>query len=194
MMGGAPRAVWCTSENDPQTVSARSVAQTLDGKGTPVHVVWNPVRGELVQLLPATRAGLLIGEEASREGRACFQIMVVGFARQPFTHGHLKDLEAIMAWLDSWGVARRWPAGPPLDVPQAFQGRRDRHPWARGGHFGQSQVPGAEGPAPGGIDIRKLTGPDTPLADVPRPRSNGESTGVGAARWAPLHLEAARGL
>ncbi|WP_460370060.1 hypothetical protein [Actinocorallia lasiicapitis] len=168
------------------------MAQTLDS--TPVHLVWNPVRGELVQLLPATRAGGLIGAEVSREGRACVQIMVVGFARQPFTHGQLKDLETVMSWLDAWGVARRWPAGPPLDVPQAYQARRDRRTWARGGHFGQSQVPGGQGPAPGGIDIRKLTGPETPVADIPRPRTNGETNGVASARWSPLHLEAAGGI
>ncbi|GAA3239484.1 hypothetical protein [Actinocorallia longicatena] len=178
MKGGAPRAVWCTSENDPHVVSARSVAQTLDGQGKPVHVVWNPVRGELVQLLPVTRAGSLIGPEIGREGRVCVQIMVVGAARLPFTHGHLKDLETVMAWLDSWGVAHRWPSGPPLDVPQAYQASQDRKQWSRGGHFGQSQVPGSTTPGPGGIDIRKLTGPETPLAEIPRPRASSESNGV----------------
>ncbi|MCD0452744.1 hypothetical protein LO762_26700 [Actinocorallia sp. API 0066] len=194
LKGGAPRAVWSTSENDPDTVSARSAAQVLAASGAAAHVVWNPVRGELVQLLPATRAALLLGGDVGREGRACLQIAVVGTARTPFTHGPLLALDRLLAWLDAWGVHRRWPAGPPLAVPAAYEPAHGRRTWASGGHFGHSQVPGAGRPSPGGIDVRKLTGPDTFPAELPRPRLSTEQLGVLTARRAPRRLEAAGGV
>jgi hypothetical protein len=179
LRGGAPRAVWFTSESNPRLLSARSVAEVLAGKGHPPHLVWNPYSGDIVQLVPMTRAGGLLEVTVGREGRACAQIVVVGHAREPFTSSPLKCLESIMNWLDSWGVAHRWPAGPPLPSPQAYHSGRGRRPWARGGHFGYSQVPGAGGPDPGGVDIRKITGPGTPVAEIPRPRvPPGEAKGA----------------
>lgn len=168
LKGGAPRAVWHTSENDPRTISARSIAQRLEQRGHNAHVVWNPLSGEIVQMVPATRAARLLGD-VGREGRACLQIVVVGFAGEPFTAGPLEGLDDILGWLDSWHVARRWPAGDPLPCPEAYQARRDRRPWARGGHFGSSQVPLTRDPSPGAIDTRKITGPEEPVG-IPRPR------------------------
>ncbi|MCW2900291.1 MAG: hypothetical protein JWO67_2556 [Streptosporangiaceae bacterium] len=170
MQGGAPRAVWLTSGTDPREVSALSVAQSLARENRPPHLVWNPCTGDVVQLVPMTRAAGLLTGHVGREGRVCAQIMVVGQPRAPFTHGPLACLEPIMSWLDRWGVPRRWPAGPPLPSPQAYHSPRNRRPWARGGHFGLSQVPGAEAADPGGIDIRRITGPETPVAEIPRPR------------------------
>ncbi|WP_433174809.1 hypothetical protein [Actinoallomurus sp. CA-150999] len=167
--GGAPRAVWHTSENDPHQISARSVAQRLDHEGLSAHLVWNPSTGEIVQMVPATRAAKLLSGEVGREGRSCFQIMVVGFAREPFTAGPLKGLERIVGWLDGWRVPRRWPAGEPLPRPEAYDAVRERRPWARGGHYGASQVPEATSSDPGRIDIRKITGPEAPMG-IPRPR------------------------
>ncbi|POM27659.1 hypothetical protein BTM25_20770 [Actinomadura rubteroloni] len=168
LRGGAPRAVWLASDSDARVVSARSVAADLVRAGRPAHLVWNPRTGEIVQLVPATRAAGTIGA-AGREGRACLQIMVVGSAHEPFTATPLTGLDTILMWLDAWGVARRWPAGPPLPPPQSYQARRDRRAWARGGHFGASQVPGPGRPDPGAIDIRRVTGPETPVAPLPRP-------------------------
>jgi hypothetical protein len=159
LQGGAPRAVWHTSENSPLRISARSVAQRLEQRGHNAHLVWNPLSGEIVQMVPATLAAHLLPEGVGREGRRCFQIMVVGFAREPFTAGAVEGLVAIMTWLDMWYVPRRWPAGAPLPPPEAYQAPRDRRSWARGGHFGASQVPHATGPSPGAIDIRRITGP-----------------------------------
>ncbi|MQY06516.1 hypothetical protein ACRB68_46060 [Actinomadura sp. RB68] len=170
LRGGAPRAVWFTSESDPRAVSARSVAADLIREERPAHLVWNPVTGETIQLLPVTRAGLRLGDGVDREGRVCAQIVVVGFARTPFTGSLLTGLDPITRLLDAWGVARRWPAGPPLPSPQSYHSGRDRRNWARGGHFGASQAPGAERPDPGAIDVRRITGPDTPLAAIPLPR------------------------
>lgn len=170
LRGGAPRAVWFTSETDPRLVSARSVAQDLSSAGQAAHLTWNPINGDIVQMIPATRGGCMLPTDVAVEGRICLQLMVVGYAAEPFTAGQLKGLAAIMTWLDTWGVARRWPGGPPLPAPQSFVGPRSRRAWARGGHFGCSQVPEAMSPGPGSIDIRKITGPETPVAELPRAR------------------------
>jgi hypothetical protein len=169
--GGAPRAVWLSGECDPRTVSARSAAADLIKEDRPPHLVWHPGSGEVVQLVPVTRAARLLGPPVGREGRVCAQIMVVGQSRIPFTGSLLLGVEAIVAWLEAWGVARRWPAGPPLPSPQSYHAERSRRDWARGGHFGASQVPLAGRPDPGGIDIRRITGPDTPVAPLPVPRA-----------------------
>ncbi len=174
LRGGAPRIVWFTSETDPRVVSARSVAQDLVSADEPAHLAWNPIDGDLVQMIAATRSACLLPGVVGTEGRVCLQIIVVGYAAEPFTAGPLKGLATLLSWLDSWGVARRWPAGPPLPAPHSFVGPRNRRAWARGGHFGCSQVPEAVGlPGPGAIDIRKITGPETPVADLPRPRPTG---------------------
>lgn len=171
LRGGAPRVVWCTGDHDPRTVSARSVAADLIKEDRAPHLVWHPGTGEVVQLLPVTRAARLLGGRVGREGRVCVQILVIGQARAPFTGALLDGLDAIVQWLDSWGVARRWPAGPPLPSPQSYHARRSRKDWARGGHYGASQVPVVDRPDPGAIDVRRITGPDTPVAPIPKPRA-----------------------
>jgi hypothetical protein len=171
MKGGAPRTVWLTSETDPRAVSARSMAQRLNQQERAAHLIWNPGSGEVIQMLPATRAGRLLRGEIGREGRVCVQIVVIGHAESPFTSGPLKGLDSIVSWLDTWGVTRRWPAGPPLPSPQAYDSKRQRRPWARGGHFGCSQVPETTGSEPGDVDIRRITGPDTSMSEIPRPRA-----------------------
>jgi hypothetical protein len=173
LQGGAPRAVWHTSETDPLRVSARSAAERLEQQGRNAHVVWNPITGDTVQMVPATQAALLLPHGVGREGRRCVQIVVVGFASEPFTSGAMPGIEAIVAWLDSWQVPRRWPAGDPLPPPDAYTAGRDRRSWARGGHFGVSQVPHGEGPAPGAIDTARITGHvrpvELPLGEVALP-------------------------
>ncbi|WP_207933520.1 hypothetical protein, partial [Actinomadura sp. GC306] len=171
LRGGAPRVVWCTGDHDPRTVSARSVAADLLKDGRPPHLVWHPGTGEIVQLLPVTRAARLLGGRAGAEGRLCAQIMVIGQSRAPFTGTLLTGVETIVQWLDGWGVPRRWPAGPPLPSPQSYHAERARKDWARGGHYGASQVPLLGRPDPGAIDIRRITGPDTPVSPIPKPRA-----------------------
>lgn len=162
--------MWCTSETDPRVVSARSVAYEAARQNRAPHLVWNPWSGDTVQLVPATRAAAMLPAPIGSEGRVCMQILVVGRAREPFTNGPLKGLDEIVCWLDTWGIARRWPAGPPLPSPQSYLSSRQRRAWARGGHFGASQVPGCDRLDPGGLDIRRITGQQTPVAEIPRPR------------------------
>jgi hypothetical protein len=174
LKGGAPRVVWQALGANPQTVSARSAAQRLDQHGQPSHLVWNPVNGEIVQLIPIVRAACSLSwpegdgsgswaeqaavAEVTAEGRVCVQICVVAQGHDPFTSGPLAGLREIMSWLDSWGVPRSWAAGAPASFPDCLATARSRRLWARGGHFGASQVPGLSATGPGAIDIERLTG------------------------------------
>ena len=175
--GGAPRAVWLTLGTVPCTVSIQSAAQRLVGERRPCHLVWDPETGDIVQLISVLRAGRALGapehldwdpdrvatvpaapRNVNTEGRVCAQIGVLGHPAEPFTDGPMVGVDAIVEWLDSWGVSRRWPAGEPMSC-LATGAERSRALWARGGHFGASQVPGCENAGPGAIDTDRLTGP-----------------------------------
>jgi len=178
LIGGAPRAVWLTLGTAPGAVSVQSAAGRLISERRPCHLVWDPVTGEVAQLISVLRAGRALGaadhldwapgrvrahpENVNAEGRVCVQIGVLGHPGEPFTSGPLVGIEAIVSWLDSWGVPRRWPAGRPeryhRDGP-TIASERSRVAWARGGHFGASQVPGCDNTGPGAIDIDRVTGP-----------------------------------
>jgi hypothetical protein len=181
LIGGAPRAVWLTLGTAPGAVSVQSAAQRLISERRPCHLIWDPVTGDVVQLISVLRAGRALGaadhldwapgrvrvnaENVNAEGRVCVQIGVLGHPGQPFTGGTLTGIEEIVSWLDSWGVGRRWPAGRPegyrvdmLAAAAALADRRSRVQWARGGHFGASQVPGCENAGPGAIDVERITG------------------------------------
>jgi hypothetical protein len=178
LKGGAPRVVWHALGADPQQVSARSAAQRLDQAGHASHLVWNPHNGEIIQLIPIVRAGRSLGPadrpadgpgpacwpggarggNVNAEGRVCVQICVVAQADEPFTDGPMAGRREILTWLDSWDIARSWPAGPPAPFPECHAIVRSRRLWARGGHFGASQVPGLTATGPGAIDPERLTG------------------------------------
>jgi hypothetical protein len=180
LIGGAPRAVWLTLGTTPGAVSVQSAAQRLIGECRPCHLIWDPLTGDMAQLISVLRAGRALGaadhldwapgqvkdrpENVNAEGRVCVQIAVLGEPGQPFTGGPLTGVDAIVSWLDSWGVPRRWPSGRPegyrLEKPAAaIADRRSRVAWARGGHFGASQVPGCDNAGPGAIDVDRITGP-----------------------------------
>ena len=193
LKGGAPRVVWQSLGADPREVSAASAAQRLIQLGRPSHLTWNPLTGEIVQLVSILRAACSLGwpeglqrsprpgpaesgaaadhadctrsapasdllASVNSEGRLCVQIAVVAFAQKPFTSGPLTGLEMIIDWLDSWSIAPDWPAGGPAPFPHSLASPRSRRLWARGGHFGASQVPGSPAVGPGAIDVERLTG------------------------------------
>src|ERR1700747_280532 len=70
LKGGAPRVVWLTLGADPQFISAQSAADRLNQLGRPCHLVWHPLTGQTVQLIPIVRAALALGGagDADREG------------------------------------------------------------------------------------------------------------------------------
>jgi hypothetical protein len=189
LSGGAPRVVWLTLGADPRHVSVASAAQRLNQEDRPPHLVWDPLTGDVAQLLPIVRAGCALGtpehldyapdqlpyrpSAVNREGRLCVQIGVLGSAREPFTSYPMIGLAAILSWLDTWQIPRRWPAGQPAPFRQLAR-PRSRALWARGGHYGASQVPGCDSIGPGGIDIDHFTSLDTLARDLPDPpRTNG---------------------
>src|SRR5699024_2307468 len=62
---GAPRAVWTVTGTDPGAGpgSARAEAERLVAEGRAPHLVWQPLSGETVQILAATRRSELpLGE------------------------------------------------------------------------------------------------------------------------------------
>src|SRR5262249_53762904 len=191
------RVVWQALDADPRNVSAGLAAQRLDQLGRASHLVWNPVSGELVQLIPILRAGRSLGwpdglksgalpapdasaiwrparqaaaetaargteaeaiAEVNAEGRLCVQIGVVAFAWAPFPSRPMAGLQQILDWLDSWGIPRQWPAGQPAAFPDEQAACRNRRLWARGGHFGASQVPRLTAGGPGAGHRGLLTG------------------------------------
>jgi hypothetical protein len=165
LKGGAPRVVWGALGADPRNVAARSAAQRLNKAGQASHLVWNPLNGETIQLIPIVRAACALagtagpnGTEVGTEGRVCVQICVVAQTENPFTAGPMNGLREILTWLDSWDIPRLWPAGAPAPFPDCYATARSSRLWARGGHFGASQVPGLTAAGPGAIDVERLTG------------------------------------
>jgi hypothetical protein len=174
LRGGAPRVVWQALSADPRGISACSAAQRLDQEGRPPHLVWNPVSGEITQLIPIVRAGCSLGgpegldyrrgtsaklADTNNHGRLCVQIGVVGWPWEPFTDGPMNGVELILDWLDCWKVPCKWAAGPPAAFMHARAVTRSRAAWAAGGHYGASQVPGWDAAGPGSIDIDLIGGP-----------------------------------
>lgn len=164
MLGGSPRATWHTTENDPTKTSALAVAKYLNTTKNCVHIVWNPVTGEIVQMIPANRAGRGLknkagGAETNRKGSINIQIEVVARAAKPFTATACKNLDKIVAWLRSHGVKDAWPSGWPKAYPDSYglgNGTRSAERWNSGGHFGHSQVPENAHGDPGAINAIKI--------------------------------------
>jgi hypothetical protein len=98
----------------------------------------------------------------------------------------MKGRREIMTWLDSWGVPRGWPAARPASFPACYATERSRRLWARGGHFGASQVPGLAMAGPGAIDPERLTGWPAPAAVPATAPDIGELLGTRAALPASL--------
>jgi peptidoglycan hydrolase-like protein with peptidoglycan-binding domain len=163
MLGGAKKVVWHSTENDPNKASALSVAKYLKNSAHyEVHLVWNPVTGEIVQMIPANRGAKGLknssgGVQTNRGGTYVIQIEVVGQATKPFTDGPCKNLDKILSWLNGLGIPATWPAGQPKAYPAAYGGTRSTSAWAKGGHFSHGQVPENVHGDPGHVDIKKLT-------------------------------------
>lgn len=164
---GAPRAVWTVTSSAPRVWSARAEARRMVEEGQAVHLVWNPLCGEVAQVLAATRRSRQrLGHtqqqgqsiDHGQEGRVCLLVAVVAVRERPFTDEPMFGLPAIMAWLDSWGVMRNWPAGPPGTPPPTSTAQEANavRIWSRGGHFGHDQVPGSTSAGPGVLDTQRL--------------------------------------
>ena len=172
MVGGPAKALWHTTENDPTKTTALAVARYLNKVGSQVHLVWNPETGEMIQMIPANRAGrglvnLSGGVQTNRGGSAVFQIEVVGRAVNPWTSGPCKGLAEVVAFLRQLGIKDAWPAGDLKPYPASYGGARSTSAWDNSGHFGHSQAPENLHGDPGDIDQKKITGTDAPAKPAP---------------------------
>ena len=61
LTGGAPRAVWLTLGTAPGAVSVQSAAQRLISERRPCHLIWDPLTGDVAQLISVLRAGRALG-------------------------------------------------------------------------------------------------------------------------------------
>ena len=149
--GGAPRAVWLTLGTAPRTVSIQSAAQRLLSERRPCHLVWDPVTGDIVQLISILRAGCALGapdrldrspnrmpaprRTVNPEGRICVQIGVLGHPAEPFTGGPLAGLGTIVGRVKATERRpccrpRRTPRdGAPSRARSRANSRRGRPPW-----------------------------------------------------------------
>jgi hypothetical protein len=184
--GGAPRVVWLTLGAGSSVVSVWSAAQLLNQEERPCHLVWDPLTGDIAQLLPIVRSGCALGapehldwapdrlpyrrSTVNAEGRLCVQIAVLGSCAEPFTGYPMIGLGDILIWLDSWQIPRWWPAGPPPPFRQAHARARSRALWAKGGHFGASQVPDCDYIGPGGIDVGQFLTAYPMPPELPEPQ------------------------
>ena len=215
LIGGAPRAVWLTLGTAPGAVSVQSAAQRLISERRPCHLIWDPVTGDVAQLISVLRAGRALGaadhldwapgrvrahpENVNAEGRVCVQIGVLGHPGQPFTGGPLvgrrgdRELARLLGRIVAAGRpgGRRVLGGPA--GRGGLAGRRSRVEWARGGHFGASQVPGCDNAGPGAIDIDRITGIPGPhglqvrARGLPAPRAEPAACHSRLKRCSPIH-------
>jgi hypothetical protein len=160
MNGGPARAVWHITSNSRDWTFKNELGWfTGGGKDVAPHLLWDPFTGEIAQFFPANSRSLSLQNAGSvktnRTGTYCIQIETV-FTEGETVNGQrynsvretpCKNLDKIMAWLRSLGIADTWPGG----APAAFA--RDTvsmDTWTtRGGHFGHNQVPGNSHVDPG---------------------------------------------
>lgn len=176
MLGGHPRVVWHTTENDPHTTSAVEIANFLNREGYQVHLVWNPETGEIVQMIPANRAGrglqnLAGGTETNRQGTVCIQIEVVGRATSPFTNDPCVGLDKIVRWLRKHNIQDKWPAGKSIAYPASYgdNGHRTLKAWLAGGHYGHENVPENVHGDAGKINEKKILAAGQTPSPTPAP-------------------------
>lgn len=151
MAGGPPRVTWhitwdsLRADGSP-AISHSAVSDYLNNQGYQVHLVWDPVTGDIIQLLPADRGGAGLvhhgAPETNNMGEVNLQIEAyftpgvvrVGVRYDQLTDTPMVNLDRIMAWADSWGIPRTAPLSP---------GDRNASTWSHvGGHYGHFNAPG----------------------------------------------------
>jgi hypothetical protein len=179
MLGGPPRWVWHTFEA-AYTLSAANAAKYLVDHGLEVHFTFNPQTGDIVQILPASRAGrglrnLSGGVQTNRQGKVCLQVEVVGYAAHPFTAALTPAGKAGLAKLVEFarahGIPDVFPAGSPPPYPQGGSPRSASVWTTKAGHFGHSQVPENDHGDPGAISVAAIFASPAP-APAPAPSTS----------------------
>lgn len=199
MLGGPPRVVWHTYEAG-YSLPAYQGARRLIADGNEVHFVFHPISGELVQILPARRAGRGLrndpgGVETNRQGSVCLQVEVIAQAAHPWTDDLTNRaavrLHRLLQFFRLHGVPDVWPAGSP-PVSPGPGGMRSAVIWqSHAGHYGHSQVPENDHTDPGALDVNVIFGRELedPMPIYVRPDPAGEP-GDGLLAVAPTGVHA----
>lgn len=108
------RALWIGAGLD-SGYSAVLAARLLNATVSPVHLVWDPSDGVIVQMLPASRTGLYRDTLPKGANKGALEILVLG--DEPFTDGPMKGLDRIMEWVRFLGIPDEFPSGPGADTP-----------------------------------------------------------------------------
>ncbi|MFF2383781.1 peptidoglycan-binding protein [Streptomyces sp. NPDC058108] len=173
MNGGPARAVWHITSNAKDWTFANELGWfTGGGADVAPHLLYDPFTGQIAQFFPADSRSLSLQNDGAvktnRTGRYCIQIEIV-FTAGETVNGKkyatvrdtpCKNLNQIMAWLRSLGVADVWPGGAPTgfvrDTVSAAMWQDD------GGHYGHHQVRGNSHVDPGPMPDLFATAPAKP--------------------------------
>ena len=138
------RCLWAISGDDPAKVSATQVAQRMNIRMTQPHLVWNPLDGELVRMIPVTHENRYL-----YPGRKMFTVLVVSQDVPVFTDYPDQNLTEVLGDLPGT-IPNIWPMGPPDSLGLSVAGPVDTP-----GHYTLDQVSHMGLPV-GRIDIRRL--------------------------------------
>lgn len=185
MMGtGEKYATIHTFESKGYNLSAVDGAKRLVAAGNGCTGTFNPVTGQIAQMVPGNRASRTLrnlsgGVQTNRAGSFHAQFEVIGDAARPWTQD-LTDagrigLAKIIAWLDSWGVPRIWPAGNPPAYPGGYQNRIAPGP---SGYYGHSQWKENTHGDPGAIDLYAFFN-EGPVVNLPIPAPSPTTPHIG---------------
>jgi peptidoglycan hydrolase-like protein with peptidoglycan-binding domain len=181
MNGGPARAVWHITSNSKDWTFANELGWfTGGGADVAPHLLWDPFTGELAQFFPADSRSLSLQNagavRTNRTGKYCIQIETV------FTEGETvggkkyatvrdtpcKNLDKIVAWLRSLGIADVWPGGAPTGF---VRDTVSLDSWLKlGGHYGHNQIPGNSHVDPGPMPNLFATAPVTPAKPTTKPK------------------------
>ena len=155
-----------TFEANPHKTSAVAGAQYLNRVRYSVHFTFNPITGQIAQMIPMSRAGRGLREDSdprtNRAGRINVQIEVMAFAATPFTSYWTPAGKAawggLMKFIQSWGVPPVFPNGP--FSPDYGAANVPGHRVAPGpsGFYGHSDWLDNDHWDPGALDQRELLG------------------------------------
>lgn len=131
--GGDRLCTQHTFESNPHKLSAVAGARYLRDHGSDTCVVFNPVSGQIAQMLPITTASRTLrnaagGGKTNAHGVIHPQWEVIAMAKSPWTRymtaAGRQSLERLLAWQESWGIPRQWIRRPPSAYPPGDSGGR----------------------------------------------------------------------
>jgi peptidoglycan hydrolase-like protein with peptidoglycan-binding domain len=181
MSGGPARAVWHITSNATDWTFVRELGWfTGGGADVAPHLLWDPFTGELAQFFPADSRSLSLQNagdvRTNRTGAHCIQIETVFTANETVGGKRYatvrdtpcKNLDKIVAWLRSLGIADVWPGGAPTGF---VRDTVSLDSWLKlGGHYGHNQIPGNSHVDPGPMPDLFAHAPVTPPNPTAKPK------------------------